>query len=536
MLSKSFSGRKPIANSAVLLSFLMIIQTSSAATLHELIIENRNVFNQQLAEKNGIARLLNKLNWTTKPELVEREFWLQPGDTIEQADAIEFQRKLRAMDIFSSVDVQLITSSEDPEKSNLQIITQDRSTIRIGASSEYVGGVTEVGFRASELNFLGLGDIVSFSFEEDSANDSRQAFSYLDKHLGDSILEQSIQLGETQDGEFSAYRLLRPFEHLHDKRAWQLELKNADEANDYYEADTEIASLAYQDQNLIWSNYWRVPKENKKNIITHGFITRYDNWQYGELSGASIENIETPEDFKRFFLGYYFSVENQAIFETLTGLDTLIFPQDIALSNRHEFVMGLSRREDLETSYQPELLYEFRTGRRTCLGCYLSSKLNTSVRLLEDEIQQSQISLTMNGYWLGAERHKLAARIMYDNNYVIDSFPIASFIGEDTGLRGYANNTDSGTKRLLVNLEDRILTEWEYATIRLGLIGFYDIAWVADRGESFSDPYRSVGLGLRFGSKQLFGSNVVRIDLSYPLDGDDASPLLSIAAGQLFTF
>lgn len=512
------------------------MQRVEAATFNALVIDNRNVFNESMAAKNGIARLVNRLNWRTQARLVERVFWLQTGDAITAADAQALQRKLRSLDIFSAVEVTLVPLHNAPDKVNVHVVTQDRATIRFGASSEYVGGVAEVRFNASELNLFGIGDAIAYTYEEDSQANSRQALSYTDLHIANGVYRQSMELGQTQAGDFASYQIERPFRFQRDTQSWQLAIKDAAKTNISYEGADEIASQAYQDSNIRWHYYWRTPKPLHENTITQGIVGRYDAWQYGELSGSDTANITTPNDFKRLFWGYYYAVEQPAAYETLMGLDTLIFPQDIALSSRHELVLGVSQRRDIETSYQPEWRYQFETGRKVCNHCYLSATLNNNMRLLGDDVQQSEWRLTLNSYWLGAQRHKFATRLQYDSHYVADSFAITRAIGEETGLRGYANNTDSGTKRVIINLEDRILSDWQYATIRLGFITFYDVAWVADRGESFNDAYQSVGIGLRFGSKKLFGRNIVRIDISFPLDGDDNTPLLSIATGQLFTF
>ena len=110
-------------------------------------------------------------------------------------------------------------------------------------------------------------------------------------------------------------------------------------------------------------------------------------------------------------------------------------------------------------------------------------------------------------------------------------------LGEDNGLRGYPAREFSGSRRVRFNFEDRIDTGLEFRTVRLGLVPFFDTAWIGDN--EWGSPLASVGLGLRIGSPEIFGRGVLRFDLAFPLTevgGESFDPSLSIALGQVFTF
>lgn len=56
---------------------------------------------------------------------------------------------------------------------------------------------------------------------------------------------------------------------------------------------------------------------------------------------------------------------------------------------------------------------------------------------------------------------------------------------------------------------------------------------------SLGHPYRSVGVGLRLGSKPLLGDGVFRLDFANPLDdvpGESDGWKVSASVGQVFTF
>ncbi|TMH38780.1 MAG: hypothetical protein E6H56_14320 [Betaproteobacteria bacterium] len=97
-------------------------------------------------------------------------------------------------------------------------------------------------------------------------------------------------------------------------------------------------------------------------------------------------------------------------------------------------------------------------------------------------------------------------------------------LGGDTGLRGYPRGYQSGDRRLLLNVEERVYTDWyPFRLFRVGGAVFYD------RGRAWGGPGESpssarwlsdVGLGLRILSARSSFGNVLHIDFAFPLNRD----------------
>ena len=135
----------------------------------------------------------------------------------------------------------------------------------------------------------------------------------------------------------------------------------------------------------------------------------------------------------------------------------------------------------------------------------------------------------------------LAASVRFDRAEDQQGLAPQLTLGEDNGLRGYPARQFASDRLWLVNLEDRIDTGVELWSVHLGLVAFADLAWIADQqqGLSSSRPVRSVGVGVRLGSSELFGSNVFRLDVAVPLDdvrGQDFGVSISASAGQVFDY
>ena len=462
-------------------------------------------------------------------------FALQPGDNIIEEDAKEFERKLRAMDIFAEVNVSLQPDIEKPGAVILIVDTRDRTSIKVGGSGSFVGGVGTVGFTVSEQSLMGQGNIVTLGYSESTEGNNRLAFSYEDIHLFSNTNRGIIRFGETEDGEFYGLTFDSPFQYRGDNFSWSFRLDNEDKALGFIDNNDIVAAVPFSESEQVFTATWRSGSRQQRWL--KGLVLRSDTTDYDAATGPQAGAVTVPFDFERTFAGFLIGYDKESAYKKLIGLDTVILPQDISLGYQQQLLTGISHRTEQDSSDQPEVFYQASLVQQLGNNNYINLSFDASVRWLDGQSQQRQSSMSLKAYALGHTRHKLAARLSYDNNFTRDGLPIQSRLGESDGLRGYENDSFAGAERIRLNLEDRILTGLQFATIRVGLLGFFDAGWLADKGESFASPYRSVGLGLRLGSKQLLGRNLIRVDLSFPLDNDeDDSPLLSIATGQLFTF
>ena len=94
-------------------------------------------------------------------------------------------------------------------------------------------------------------------------------------------------------------------------------------------------------------------------------------------------------------------------------------------------------------------------------------------------------------------------------------------LGGDNGLRGYPLRYQSGTRRAQFTVEERFYTDlYVWQLFRIGGAAFYDTgrAWGGDNA-NLQDPgwLRNAGFGLRIVSARAAFSNVLHVDLAFPL-------------------
>ena len=132
----------------------------------------------------------------------------------------------------------------------------------------------------------------------------------------------------------------------------------------------------------------------------------------------------------------------------------------------------------------------------------------------------------------------IGANVVYDAVEELQGLPVELTLGEDSGLRGYAAHEFAGTARVRLNVEDRFDTGLELATLRLGLVTFYDAGWIGEDSD-LGRRLDSAGIGLRIGSKELLGNGVFRIDVAKPfvdVVGESDGWRISATVGQVIHF
>lgn len=105
-------------------------------------------------------------------------------------------------------------------------------------------------------------------------------------------------------------------------------------------------------------------------------------------------------------------------------------------------------------------------------------------------------------------------------------------LGGDNGLHGYPLRYQNGSRRALFTLEERFHTDlFPLRLYRVAGVAFLDVgrAWGGDSATMGRAGWlRNAGFGLRFSSVRTAFSNVVHIDLAFPLNADASAKRLQL--------
>ena len=109
-----------------------------------------------------------------------------------------------------------------------------------------------------------------------------------------------------------------------------------------------------------------------------------------------------------------------------------------------------------------------------------------------------------------------------------------TYLGELSGLRGYSIRRFTGTRRLLINCEDRIFSDLYFWFIRLGGTVFIDSGTIWDARTPFSSAswHTSAGAGIRLGVPKI-SRGIIRVDCAYNFDRKTFT-FPSVSSGSYF--
>lgn len=520
---------------ALLCGSLTVVAQEQGQLVTDIVINRQNIFDDETIRKQWAYRLANRIHRTTREQTILRQIAVRPGDSITPARVREIERILRALGIFALVNVSL-RPSDDGQGAVLQIDTRDQLTLIASASGSFVGGIGEVGLTVGQRNLGGRGDSITLGFSGNTRDEALGAISYRDLHFLRDDLQAQYRLGRTEEGDFGAFAISRPFRSLAQRRAWRVSAGSEQRDIDFYESGASVIQVPEQRSTIVASSSWRRGPEQRKR--RHGFLLRLTDTDYQPAQGLRRDEIQVPQDNLTLFAGVTLSLDEFHQYREITSLDTLHFVQDIRLGGSIGLTAGFNLRDQqldgsrFEPSLQLNASRFLAVGERRLASLRLAAAAS-SVPAADDTWS---LSAGLRGYDLNFAPHTLAFRLdmqVADNG---DRLPSQVTLGENSGLRGYAAREFAGQRRVRLNLEDRFAPGWRLGPFDIGAIAFADAGWVADRGESLSRVGSSLGVGLRIGSNSTLGGNVMRIDFAMPLEGDDRQPLLSVALGQVFSF
>ncbi len=512
-------------------------QPGLSGRLREVRILAGDVFEPDFAAVRPLAAIVNGLHWTTREDVVRREVWFVSGEVLDAEQAAELERNLRALGLFADVSVRLVPTGT-PGEVDLEVFTRDRLTLSFGGGASYVGGVTGVSATIGEANLFGLGDRLAASFRRNSDGEYRGGLVYTDLHVLDSWHTATVRLGRTDEGDSIGIDLRRPFHHLADPRAYGIGIGQDETDVDYYRNGDSVASVrdlhTAANADIAWGSG---PLDQRRSA---GVLIEFEQNEYGTATGPLAPSIRVPGETWSVFAGATGSWHSVSGYRKVEGLDTLVYIQDLTLGFDLGAVLGARwRNEDGSGGeLQPELRASATWAEEPVTNLFTNVGVRGSLREDGGKVVGWHSMLSGRAFAMLSERHTLGGSVTFDAVEETQDLPAQLTLGEDGGLRGYPTREFAGTRRLRGNLEHRFDTGIEFATLHLGLVAFYDAGWVGD-DRGLGRPFTSAGAGLRIGSKQLFGSSLLRIDFAKPLDevpGENNGWKVSVSVGQVFGF
>ena len=491
---------------------------AAGAIIGEIRVNNQNVFDlDDPREDNALFRLANQLHIRTRPGVIRSALLFNSGEPLSVRLIEESERLLRGNDYLYDVRIQPVAYHDGVV--DIEITTRDRWTLIPGFYFSRQGGSNASGFSLKEHNLLGTGVAVSLRQESDYARTGRE-FSISHDHAFGGWTRVGYTRGIFDDGNSSAFKLDRPFYALDTRWAAGVSASTSRRIDSIYSDGNAISQYHHvSDQGEIYGGWSRGLVNRWAHRYSIGLQYQDDTYT---TDPSLPDPSQVPADLKLAapFLRYEVVEDDFAKLKNRNLIEVVEY-----------FPLGFQSRLQLGRAL-------------TALGSTRDLWLYSAT--VSDGFALSQgdnllVSAHANGRYgsAGGESQFYGATGKYYNQQRGRGLFFASIaadtvangepsdqllLGGDNGLRGYPARYQTGTHRALLSLEQRGYTDWyPFRLLRVGGAVFYDYgrAWGGVNQNTANPGWLSdVGFGLRFLVDRSARTNVLHIDLAFPLNPD----------------
>lgn len=491
---------------------------AAGARIGEIRIVNNNIFDLDDPDENkALFRAANALHIRTRVGVIRRSLLFKSGDPVSVTRIDETERLLRSTRYLYDVRIRPIALRDGVV--DVEVATRDTWTFDPGFSVGRSGGATSSGINLREYNLLGTGATVGIDRSRNVDRTSTQFMVANDRLLG-TWAALSYSRANNSDGGSESLSLVRPFYSL--DANWSAGVKGMrdDRLEPVYNAGQQVSEYRHRKEAYELLGGWSAGRDK-------GWVRRYSvglrstddayAFEPGRVAPPALPADETlVGPFVRFDL-----IEDR--FEKVQNRNQIGRPEFFALGLQARVQVGRALRS-LGSTRQP-WLYEatisrgFETAPEHSL--FASARLNGQYE--DGKVLRQQAGASMQYYLPHHRRWLLYASISGDtltnpdaNEYLL--------IGGDSDLRGYPLRYQAGVRRAVLTLEERFHTDYfPFRLFRLGGAAFVDYgrAWGGGNVNRENPGWLAdVGFGLRIFSVRAAFSNVLHVDLAFPLDAD----------------
>ncbi len=519
--------------------------------ISHVFVDNRSIFDLSDLDPETrffwAYRLANKLHIRTREQFILDELLFEAGECLDPGLLEESGRLLRNYRFIAKSDVFAIPQPDGTQHVN--VYTQDEWTTRVNLGVRVDDGLELTVFDVSEEHLLGRGILARLFFREDKAL-QELGFELASPRLLGTRWHTRLSMGRTRYGNFFEESIVYPF-------VGEVGRVGARQSFLWREA---LFSYALPED--AERTHLLVPFSDERADLAVGF--RFG--QPGSLTvfglGASRESIRFrhfPSDVE-YVVGGDFSVTEPV---DSAGIEAVRAQAVARRANRVNFFLGQRNLRFVQRRGLDALkgVQDVQVGTEVMVG------LGRALRVLQEggasspDDLHTQVSLFAGGAWsdwtlntqVSAEARQVyfsgGGRSEWDDIFAeADAFaywqprshpnhtillrlsgaggwslttPFQLTLGGRTGVRGFRDEDHPGSRRLIMNLEDRIYLRWPAPELMdFGLTLFMDLGHMRAGDVPFgadSGWRAAIGGGIRFGFPP-GTTTMARIDLALPLD------------------
>ena len=480
----------------------------------QITINAQPLFNAAEASHGRFYRAANLLHVQTPTELLRRFLLFKEGDPYDPAKLAETERNLRLFDFLESASVTAGTPHDGVV--DVAVVTQDAWTTVPNGDFSNEGGVPTYDFDLTQKDLFGSGSNLELRVEKGVERRANAVEFFHPAALG-PYWNLDTLYSKNSDGDEEKFSLERPLFSY--STPWTMsflfdhDLQNAR----YFREGAVAARFKQQHRQAVFSRS-RVlhANQNGSTGLTAGIDLLDDSFSH--LPDRLSDAIPDQRHFA-FITGGYRSTGFR--FVKLDYVDRDLREQDFNLGRITSIDLGISPRFSASRPAAWRLRLDESVGRAIAPRSFVIAQLSASSRAPHNRNTIVSFDLRSVARFDAKYPQAFVARLRLDLGWQLDR-DVQFFADGQNGLRAYPNFAFEGSRRLVVNAEQRIFLGREILQLFGPSIAFFADSGQAVHGDlSLSGMKSDVGLGLRIGIER-FDSALLRFDFAYALN---SSPL-----------
>lgn len=481
--------------------------------IRNITVTRQNVFNpHDPAENNAAFRLANRWHANTREGVIRELLLFREGDAVTGNVVAESERLLRGKSYLYDARIVAdrvceVTSGDGFAEAEVVVVTRDVWSLSPELSVTRTGGEHRMQVGVSEINLAGSGAHLDFTVFD---NPDRQgvSLSYEDANLGTTRVGFKLRYDDTDDGDRIEARIGQPFYAFDARRAWHVGYHRAKTLQGLYDAGERVAEFG-RDYRLaqIWTGWSRGRQEGWVNRLSTG--VNLDDWRLMPTDDSDL--VLTSRKFLYPWIAFQ---RIQDEYAQARNVDRVQTTEDVYLGRQYDALFGYSPRGDGHLVASAEFRDGLLRGGSGILryGLRASGYWNTTARRAENVVAQAWAR------YRHRQSHRLAL-ILDAETTLSDGLTTDQqiLIGGSSGLRGYPNRYQAGTRQFRLSAEERYYTDlYPLRVLRVALAAFVDVgrAWSSAHD---NDTLVNAGVGLRLESTRTNRNLVYHIDVAFPL-------------------
>ncbi|HUJ16257.1 MAG TPA: hypothetical protein VL284_20880 [Thermoanaerobaculia bacterium] len=484
-----------------------------ALRVGKISIHSAPLFDADEANRGVAYRVADALTVRTPEALIRRFLLFREGEEFDQEKLTESERNLRTFDFLAAVTI----TAEPPHDGvvDIDVNTRDAFTTEIDADFSNDGGRSLYDVSLTQLDLFGRGDALGFRMAQKRERRVK-SIEFTDPARFGRYWNTDAMLAKNSDGNEERLSIERPlFSSFTDFTASAL--------TDHLLQTARI----YQDA-AIGARFRQQHRE--VSLMAGSALATGSSGNFRVLAGIDFLTDTFTPDFG-------VAPDNRRFRFVQLGFDSTAFDLikeahvDFGLKEQ-DFNLGPHASADI--GYSPTGIWRIRTvesiGHRLARHSFVVAQLVASTRggaTNRNTIVSGDTKIVLR--FATTYPAALVSRIRVDIGSRLDR-DVQFFADGQNGLRAYPNFAFEGSRRVLLNLEQRVFLGREVLQIfEPGVAIFLDNAWL--RGE-----HADAGAGVRFAIPR-YESAIIRIDAAYAFTGSPISRrgmVISVATTQAF--